>query len=135
MRTDEKGESMKKLVVVLVLAVTALRAIAGVPAAAALPLTSVPERSHVCMMQDTVLPTAGLPVEHNGKTYFGCCPMCRGRMLAEPTKYTLATDPVSGKQVDKATAPLLEYRGKVFYFESEKTRDAFARDPGRGASR
>lgn len=117
----------------IVTVVTAVSVLAGVPVAAAVPAASVPERSHVCMMQDTVLPTPGLPVEYNGKTYFGCCPMCQGRMLAEPAKYTVATDPVSGKQVDKASAPLLEYGGKVFYFESETTREAFVRTPTQGA--
>ena len=42
-------------------------------------------------------------VEVGGKTYFGCCPMCKER-LATDAEARQAMDPVSGRMVDKAVA-------------------------------
>lgn len=105
----------------LTLSTTAAAALDGV----------VPPRSHVCMMQDTLLKTPGIPIQHAGKTYFGCCPMCNEKIASEPNRYTVARDPVSGKAVDKATAELFSLGTAVFFFESPDTRDRFAKDPGR----
>jgi YHS domain-containing protein len=102
-------------------------------ATAADPGVFVPERERVCMVQDTVMGVPAVPVTHDGKTYFGCCEMCKGRIASEPQRYTLGTDPVSGKVVDKATASLLSVNGRVFYFESEGNRDRFASDPSQFA--
>lgn len=98
-------------------------------AAAADPAVFVPERERVCMVQDTVMAVPAVPVTHDGKTYFGCCEMCKGRIEDDPKRYTLGTDPISGKAVDKATAALLSVNGRVLYFESEGNRDRFAADP------
>ncbi|MBA4066744.1 MAG: hypothetical protein C0501_24170 [Isosphaera sp.] len=89
---------------------------------AAPPAVSIPERTRVCMMQDTVMTVPAVPLTHNGKSYFGCCEMCKAKIAAEPERYTLARDPVSGAVVDKATAALLSVDGRVLYFESEATR-------------
>ncbi len=79
----------------------------------------------VCMVNDTRFPTQQIPVPVDGKTYFGCCEMCKGR-LATDTVVRMAVDPVSGKQVDKATATIGALpNGKVLYFESEKNLDAY----------
>ena len=87
------------------------------------------EAVRVCMVNNTVFPKDQIPVEVDGKTYFGCCEMCKGR-LAKDEAIRMATDPVSGKQVDKATARIgAGADGKVQYFESEET---FARF-GKGA--
>ena len=87
------------------------------------------EAVRVCMVNNTVFPKDQIPVEVDGKTYFGCCEMCKGR-LAKDEAIRMATDPVSGTQVDKATAILgAGADGKVQYFESEET---FARF-GKGA--
>lgn len=91
----------------------------------------VPERERVCMVQDTVMAVPAVPVSHDGKTYYGCCEMCKGRIASEPERFTRGIDPVSGKVVDKATAPLLSVNGRVFYFESEGNRDRFASDPSK----
>lgn len=100
----------------------------GVPAALAEGLGSavhIPERSRVCMMQDTVMAVPAIPLASGGKTYYGCCEMCKAKIAAEPVRYTLARDPVSGAVVDKATAALLSVDGQVLYFESEATRGRF----------
>jgi YHS domain-containing protein len=77
------------------------------------------------MMQDTVMAVAAIPLAHDGKTYYGCCKMCKAKIATEPARYTLARDPVSGVSVDKATAVLLSVDGRVHYFESEDTRKRF----------
>lgn len=100
---------------VLLLAVSVLADPAG-----AEPLERV-EPVRVCMVNNTVFPRDQIPVEVDGKTYFGCCEMCKGR-LAKDAAVRTATDPVSGKPVDKATAVIgAGPDGKVQYFESEET--------------
>ena len=83
------------------------------------------EAKRVCMVQDTVFPKDQIPIQVDGKTYFGCCEMCKGRLASdEAVRY--AKDPVSGKTVDKATAVIgATPEGKALYFESEKTFKAF----------
>ena len=66
----------------------------------------------------------------DGKTYFGCCEMCKGR-LAKDAAVRSATDPVSGQAVDKATAVIgASADGKVLYFESEETFSKFGKATG-----
>jgi YHS domain-containing protein len=96
-----------------------LIAAAATPVAAE-PLTRV-EAKRVCMVNDTLFPRDQIPVEVDGRTYFGCCEMCKGR-LAQDTAVRRSVDPVSGKTVDKATAVIgAAADGKVQYFESDRT--------------
>ncbi|HAC79704.1 MAG: hypothetical protein P8K76_03335 [Candidatus Binatia bacterium] len=75
----------------------------------------------VCMVNDTLFPREQIPVEVDGKTYFGCCEMCKGR-LAEDASIRSAKDPVSGASVDKALAVIgAAPDGKVQYFLTEET--------------
>lgn len=115
---------MSRLIAVFAAVTLAVASAAGA-ARAATPEVSVPERSRVCMMQDTVMTTPAIPLSHGGKTYYGCCEMCKAKIAAEPARYTVARDPVTGARVDKATAELLSVDGRVFYFESEATRGKF----------
>jgi YHS domain-containing protein len=92
------------------------------------------ERSKVCMMQDQVQAKAGIPHTYQGRTYYLCCPMCVNTFDGAPERYSKAHDPVSGQVVDKATAPVLGYRGRAYFFESEESRAAFAKDPDRYAN-
>ena len=88
------------------------------------PLKRVPAK-RVCMVNNTVFDKDQIPVAVEGKTYFGCCEMCKGR-LAQDASIRAATDPVSGKSVDKAKAVVgATPEGKVLYFESEKTFAAY----------
>jgi YHS domain-containing protein len=83
------------------------------------------DAKRVCMVNDTVFPKDQIPVAVDGKTYFGCCEMCKGR-LAEDASVRESKDPVCGKTVDKAKAIIgARPDGKVIYFESEKTLKAF----------
>ena len=84
------------------------------------PLQQV-EPKMVCMVNDTLFPREQIPVEVDGKTYFGCCEMCKGR-LATDASIRSAKDPVSGAPVDKALAVIgAAPDGKVQYFLSEET--------------
>src|SRR5215470_13910627 len=83
------------------------------------------QAKRVCMVNDTVFPKDQIPVAVDGKTYFGCCEMCKGR-LAQDASIRQSTDPVSGKAVDKAKAVIgAKHDGKVLYFESDKTFGAY----------
>ena len=81
----------------------------------------VSDRSKVCMVNDKVLAQAQLPVVVSGKTYYGCCAGCVGRLNTD-RKARVASDPVTGRDVDKSEAVILEgERGEALYFESEDT--------------
>jgi YHS domain-containing protein len=90
---------------------------------------NVDKREYVCMMQDMVLGKPGIPIQFEGKTYYGCCEMCKERIKNEPQKYTKAVDPVSGKSVDKASSFIYGLEGSAYYFASDANRKAFSTDP------
>lgn len=78
------------------------------------------EPKTVCMINEQAMGKDQIPVDVEGKTYYGCCEMCK-RALAENASKRVATDPVSGKQVDKATAVIAAQEdGRVFYFENDE---------------
>lgn len=79
------------------------------------------ETKKVCMVNNQVFEKDQIPVEVEGKTYYGCCAMCKER-LAKDAEARTAVDPVTGKKVDKATAVIAALPDdSVLYFESEKT--------------
>jgi YHS domain-containing protein len=79
------------------------------------------EARKVCMVNNQVFEKDQIPVEVQGRTYYGCCEMCKKR-LALDLEARQAVDPVSGKTVDKATAVIGALEdGSVLYFESEET--------------
>jgi YHS domain-containing protein len=84
-------------------------------------LVVVQERNQVCMVNDQYMGREQIPVTIAEKTYYGCCPMCQGRLERDPGARA-AKDPVSGSVVDKATAVIGRApSGQVFYFENEDT--------------
>lgn len=85
------------------------------------------ETSKVCMANDKLFDKEQIPVVVDGRTYYGCCQGCKA-MLSQNEQARKATDPVSGKTVDKATAVIGAGRdGRVLYFESEKNLEALNR--------
>lgn len=79
------------------------------------------ETKKVCMVNDTLFEKDQIPVAVEGKTYYGCCAMCKER-LAKDAEIRSAVDPLTGKKVDKATAVIAARAdGSVLYFESEET--------------
>jgi YHS domain-containing protein len=89
------------------------------------------EAKKVCMVNDAVFPSDQIPIEVKGRTYYGCCEMCKGRLSNDP-QVRWAVDPVSKKRVDKALAVIgAKPDGKVLYFESEKTLRQYNSGAGR----
>jgi len=78
------------------------------------------------MMNDKRFAEPQIPVEVEGRTYYGCCAMCKQRLSNDPGART-AIDPVSSAQVDKATAVIgAASNGRVFYFENAANLATFS---------
>ncbi len=86
------------------------------------------EPKKVCMVNNRYMGQDQSAVVVESKTYYGCCPMCEKRLNDEPATRS-AIDPVSGRQVDKASAVIGKRRTgdskKVLYFESAETFAAY----------
>ena len=108
---------MRKVFGLLIALSVALTAFAGdMPTG---PLTKVDPKM-VCMVNEMAMGKEQIPVEVDGKTYYGCCEMCKTALAKDASKRT-AVDPISGKSVDKATAVIgAQDDGRVFYFENEE---------------
>ena len=85
------------------------------------------ETKKVCMVNNQVFEKDQIPVAVDGKTYYGCCEMCKERLAKDAAART-GTDPVTGKPVDKATAVIAAMPdGKVLYFESQETYEKYTK--------
>lgn len=83
-------------------------------------LTIVPNEK-VCMVTDMYFGKTQIPVKHGGQTYYGCCENCK-ETLSKDAKARTATDPISGKSIDKAKAIIAARAdNSVVYFENQKT--------------
>ena len=116
---------MPRSLKVLFLAALCLALVAGLAMAGendgVRPALKQVETKKVCMVNNQVFDKDQIPVEVEGKTYYGCCEMCKER-LANDVAARTAVDPVTGKKVDKATAVIAAMEdGKVLYFESQET--------------
>lgn len=79
------------------------------------------ETKTVCMINEHAMGKDQIPVEIDGKTYYGCCEMCKQALAQSPEK-RVSVDPLTGRGVDKALAVIAAQEdGRVFYFESEET--------------
>jgi YHS domain-containing protein len=79
------------------------------------------EPKNVCMINDRSMAMEQIPVAVEGRTYYGCCPMCKERLLKDASS-RFAIDPVTGRKVDKAKAVIGALPGAaVLYFESAET--------------
>jgi YHS domain-containing protein len=88
-------------------------------------LTRVEDVSEVCMVNNRFMGRAQIPVVVEGKTYFGCCEMCKGRLAKDATA-RFAKDPVSGSDVDKSSAVIAKREdGQVLYFENAQNLERF----------
>ena len=81
------------------------------------------------MVNNKFIGAAQIPVEIDGKTYYGCCEACKNRLINEPdTRF--GKDPVTGEEVDKAVAVIGKTPGgDVFYFENAENLAKFAAHP------
>ena len=86
------------------------------------------DSKYVCMVTNKLFPNVQIPVEVADKTYYGCCEMCKAQLANKPEK-RIATDPVSGKTVDKSDAVIgAAPNGNVYYFENRENLDSFAKN-------
>ncbi len=77
------------------------------------------------MVNNQFMGRAQIPVEVEGKTYFGCCEMCKGRLASDASART-AKDPATGKLVDKAHAVIAKRpNGEVVYFENAANFESY----------
>lgn len=84
-------------------------------------MSRIADPSQVCMVNDQFMGRAQIPVEVEGRTYYGCCPACKEKLEKQPMMRT-ARDPVTGEEVDKAKAVIVQdASGKVLYFASDDT--------------
>ncbi len=85
------------------------------------------KRKYVSMYYNEIIDTPCEPVIVDGKTYNGCCKFTSEQLRTnKETRY--ATDPFSGKKVDKATAYIAPDPNKergVLYFESKENYDKY----------
>jgi YHS domain-containing protein len=113
-----KRIAISALVLALGLLTVASAAVAGEA------ITKV-EAKKVCMVNDALFQKDQIPVEVEGRTYYGCCQMCKKR-LAEDAAIRASVDPVSGEPVDKAAAVIGALEdGSVLYFENEENFEAY----------
>ncbi|HSF15416.1 MAG TPA: hypothetical protein VLK65_07675 [Vicinamibacteria bacterium] len=83
------------------------------------------EPEYVCMVNDAAYDKEQVRVDVDGKTYYGCCEMCKAR-LARDESLRIGVDPVSGNEVDKATAVIgVDSYRRVFYFENAENLAKF----------
>jgi len=83
------------------------------------------ETAKVCMVNNQIFAKDQIPVEVEGKTYYGCCEMCKAT-LKNDINARMAVDPISKRPVDKAEAVIGAAKdGSVFYFENEENLAKF----------
>lgn len=86
----------------------------------------VSNKSLVCMVNDRVMGHPQIPVPVDGKTYYGCCADCVGRLKSDRRART-AIDPVSGREVDKSQAVILKGdAGRALYFETVESARSYS---------
>jgi YHS domain-containing protein len=79
-------------------------------------LAIVEDTSQVCMINNQFMGRTQIPVEVEGRTYWGCCPACKDRLTTDAAARQ-AKDPVTGEVVDKAHAVIAkDERNAVLYF-------------------
>ncbi|MDH2207576.1 MULTISPECIES: hypothetical protein [Empedobacter] len=81
----------------------------------------------VCMVNNAYMGKDQFEVPYDGKTYYGCCNMCVERIPNDETARK-ATDPFTGKKIDKANAYIVlkDQQGNVDYFENEENYKKFS---------
>jgi len=82
----------------------------------------------VCMVNNNYMGVAQIPVEADGKIYYGCCEMCVSKLTSNSNNVRYAVDPLSKESVDKAQAYIMMDpvgNGKVLYFISKNNADKY----------
>jgi YHS domain-containing protein len=88
-------------------------------------LTKVEDHKKICMVTNKAFEKDQIPIEVEGRTYYGCCEMCKTALANNPEKRT-AIDPISNHKVDKSMAVIgVDANGKVLYFENDQNLAAY----------
>jgi YHS domain-containing protein len=88
-------------------------------------LTKVEDHKKICMVANKAFAKDQIPIEIEGRTYYGCCNMCK-TMLANDATQRAAIDPVSKKSVDKSLAVIgVSSNRAVVYFENEEDLETY----------
>jgi|GEM_PF-3514289 len=75
--------------------------------------------SFVCMNDDELFGIPQIPITIDDKTYYGCSSNCEQTLNKLPSA-RVAIDPVSGNEVDKATAVIgADESDEIYYFENQ----------------
>ncbi len=90
----------------------------------------------VCMVNDQFFGRKQIPVEHAGKTYYGCCENCK-KTLTQEAGARQAKDALTGRTIDKASAVIAAREdGSVLYFADKANFEKFKKQsmgrPGGG---
>lgn len=84
------------------------------------------DAEYICMINNRAFDKPQIPTVVDGKTYYGCCAMCKEKLEKSLAART-AKDPVSGKDVDKATAVIgVDTEGNAYYFENKENLHSFS---------
>jgi protein-disulfide isomerase/YHS domain-containing protein len=87
------------------------------------------EPRQVCMVNNKFMGSDQISIEVEGKTYYGCCPMCKERLQNDASSRK-AVDPISGVSIDKATSTIgAAPDDTIYYFENEENMKKFGSDP------
>jgi YHS domain-containing protein len=88
-------------------------------------VTKVEDDKKICMVTNKAYDRSQIPVTVDGKTYYGCCEMCKSMLTNNPDQRA-AVDPVSKKNVDKSQAVIgVTANGGVIYFQNDKDLDTY----------
>ncbi|PHS65814.1 MAG: hypothetical protein COB12_06200 [Flavobacterium sp.] len=85
------------------------------------------ENEKVCMVNDRYMTVKQIPIEADGTIYWGCCENCVKKLQENIAGVRNAKDPITGNEVDKANAVIVQNKenGVVFYFESKSSAEKF----------
>jgi YHS domain-containing protein len=75
----------------------------------------------VCMVNDAYMGIKQFPVPVEDKMYYGCCEQCVDK-IKNVRQFRYAKDPLTGEEVDKASAFIVmksEIDHSVYYFKSQ----------------
>ena len=101
-----------------VFAVLVLIALVSLPVLAASDGVKQVNSKNICFINKSRFNHNLKSVEVDGKKYYGCCPDCLAK-LKDDASSRMDVDPLSGKQVDKATAVIgVDKNGKIYFFEN-----------------
>jgi YHS domain-containing protein len=88
-------------------------------------VTKVSDNTKICMVTNRAYDKPQIPVRVDGKTYYGCCDMCKS-MLTNNADQRTAVDPVSKQKVDKSAAVIgVTTNGGVIYFKNDKDLEEY----------